>query len=91
MCLNDVWATLTADVVNYYTFGFSYDFGEYPDFVAPFTTSIKELASSVHIMGHFPWFLSLLQSIPESLVAVLNPAIIPVFKFQAVSYAISGY
>ena len=91
VCLNDAWATLTADVVNYYTFGFSYDFGEYSDFVAPFTTSIKQLASSVHIMGHFPWFLSLLQSVPDTLVGILNPAIIPVFKFQAVSCAISIY
>lgn len=89
VCLNDVWATLTSDVINYYLFGLSYNFQDYPDFVAPFTTSIKHLAYSVHVMGHFPWFLSLLQSVPDALVGILNPAMRPVFKYQAVRCAIS--
>lgn len=89
VCLNGVWATLTSDLINYYLFGLSYNFQDYPDFVAPFTTSIKHLAYSVHVMGHFPWFLSLLQSVPDALVGILNPAMRPVFKYQAVRCAIS--
>ena len=86
ICLNDAWATLTADVVNYYCFELSYEFQDYPDFVAPFTTSVKNLAYSVHPMGHFPWLLSLLQSIPDAMVGILSPTMRPVFKFQAVRY-----
>lgn len=81
---NDAWASLTTDVINYYSFAISYDFQDYPDFVAPFTKSIKLLAQSLHLVGHFPWVLSLLQSLPDSVVAVLNPAMVPVFQFQNV-------
>ncbi|KAL8804455.1 MAG: hypothetical protein Q9182_002560 [Xanthomendoza sp. 2 TL-2023] len=81
-CFNDAWASLTTDVINYYSFAMSYDFQDYPDFVAPFTKSIKLLAQSLHLVGHFPWVLSLLQSLPDSVVGVLNPAMVPVFQFQ---------
>ncbi|KAL8728916.1 MAG: hypothetical protein Q9166_005083 [cf. Caloplaca sp. 2 TL-2023] len=82
LCFNDAWASLTTDVINYYSFAISYDFQDYPDFVAPFTKSIKLLAQSLHLVGHFPWILSLLQSLPESVVGILNPAMVPVFQFQ---------
>ncbi|KAL8890819.1 MAG: hypothetical protein Q9215_002045 [Flavoplaca cf. flavocitrina] len=81
-CFNDAWASLTTDVINYYSFAISYDFQDYPDFVAPFTKSIKLLAQSLHMVGHFPWILSLLQSLPDSVVGILNPAMVPVFEFQ---------
>ncbi|KAL8683908.1 MAG: hypothetical protein Q9186_000119 [Xanthomendoza sp. 1 TL-2023] len=81
-CFNDAWASLTTDVINYYSFAMSYDFQDYPDFVAPFTKSIKLLAQSLHLVGHFPWVLSLLQSLPDSVVGILNPAMVPVFQFQ---------
>ena len=83
-CFNDAWASLTTDVINYYSFAISYDFQDYPDFVAPFTKSIKLLALSLHLVGHFPWVLSLLQSLPDSMVGILNPAMVPVFEFQNV-------
>lgn len=83
-CFNDAWASLTTDVINYYSFAMSYDFQDYPDFVAPFTKSIKLLAQSLHLVGHFPWILTLLQSLPDSVVGVLNPAMVPVFQFQGV-------
>ncbi|KAL8646419.1 MAG: hypothetical protein Q9226_006866, partial [Calogaya cf. arnoldii] len=81
-CFNDAWASLTTDVINYYSFAISYDFQDYPDFVAPFTKSIKLLAHSLHMVGHFPWFLTLLQSLPDPVVGILNPAMVPVFQFQ---------
>ena len=84
-CFNDAWASLTTDVINYYSFAMSYDFQDYPDFVAPFTKSIKLLAQSLHLVGHFPWVLSILQSLPDSVVGILNPAMVPVFQFQKVS------
>ncbi|KAI4281018.1 MAG: hypothetical protein L6R38_003991 [Xanthoria sp. 2 TBL-2021] len=84
-CFNDAWASLTTDMINYYSFAISYNFQDYPDFVAPFTNSIKLLAQSLHLVGHFPWVLSLLQSLPDSVVGILNPAMLPVFQFQNVS------
>ena len=83
--LNDAWAAFATDVIMYYGFAWSYDFLSYPDFIAPFTNSIKELALSIHFAGHFPLFLKFLQSVPDSVVGIINPAMQPVFKFQNVS------
>ncbi|KAJ6043515.1 cytochrome P450 [Penicillium canescens] len=80
--LDDAYAALTSDVINYYSFGVSYNFLDYPDFQTPFTTSIRKLARSLHLSGHFPWFLALMQSLPPSVVAILNPDMKPVFDFH---------
>lgn len=80
--LDEAYAALTSDVINQYSFGITYDFLEYPDFKTPFTTSIRKLALSLHVSGHFPWFLSLMQSLPESVLAVVNPAMKPVFELH---------
>lgn len=85
--LNDAWAAYAADIVFFYCFGWSYDFLNYPDFVAPFTNSIVELTSSLHVATHFPWFLKLLQSLPNFAVGIINPAMIPVFQFERVSFS----
>ena len=48
--------------------------------------SLRQLVLSVHVAGHFPWFLKLLQSSPDWLIGLLNPGMRPVFNFQNVSY-----
>ena len=83
--VNDAWATFATDIIMYYGFAWSYDFLSYPDFIAPFTNSIKELVLTTHVAGHFPMFLRFLQSVPDSVVGIINPAMQPVFKFQNVS------
>ncbi|KAL3424016.1 cytochrome P450 [Phlyctema vagabunda] len=80
--INEAWAAFVSDPITFYTFAFSYDFLNFPDFITPFTTSIRKLAQSLHLAGHFPWILTVLQAIPESLLAVLNPDMIPVFQFH---------
>lgn len=85
VCLNEAWGAFVADDISYYAFGISYDFLGLPDFVAPFTSSIRKLALSLHIAGHFPWFVAMMQLLPEKLVAVINPDMIPIFEFHGVS------
>lgn len=84
--LNEAWGAFVADDISYYAFGFSYDFLSLPDFVAPFTSSIRKLALGLHISAHFPWFVSLMQALPEKVVAIINPDMIPVFEFHGVSF-----
>ena len=86
MTLNDAWAAFATDVITYYCFAWSYDFLDYPGFVGPFTKSIKELANSIHVAGHFPLVLKLLQSVPDFVVGKINPAVQPVFEFQDVGH-----
>ena len=83
--LNDMWAAFATDIIFFYCFAWSYDFLDYADFIAPFTTSLKQLANFVHIAGHFPWLLKVLQSLPDSALGIINPAMRPVFQFQNVS------
>lgn len=83
--MNEAYAAFVADAINYYTFAISYNFLDYPDFVAPFTTSIRQLALSLHMAGHFPWLLATLQALPETVVHMLNPLMVPVFRFHDVS------
>ena len=83
--LNEAYAAFVSDAITWYTFAFSYNFLDFPDFITPFTTSIRKLAMSLHVAGHFPWFLTLLQSVPDSVVSILNPTMVPVFQFHGVS------
>ena len=82
--IDDAWAAFATDVVAYYVFASNYDFLSYADFVAPFTSSARGLALSAHFGWHFPWFLKLLQSMPDSAVAIINPLMRPVFQMQNV-------
>ena len=83
--VNDAWASFATDNIMYYGFAWSYDYLSYPDFIAPFTNSTKEFARSVHVAGHFPLFLKFLQSVPDSVVGIIKPAMQPVFQFHNVS------
>ncbi|KAM0794180.1 cytochrome P450 [Usnea florida] len=47
--LNEAYAAFVSDAITWYTFAFSYDFLGFPEFVTPFTTSIRKLAMSLHV------------------------------------------
>ena len=85
LAINDAWAALATDVIMYYGFAWSYDCLSCPDFIAPFTKSVKQIALSIHTSEHFPLFLKFLQSVPDSVVGIINPGMRPVFRFQNVS------
>ena len=82
--MNDAWATFATDVVTFYTFAWKYDFLNYPAFVAPFTSSTKGLVLLAHFAWHFPCFLKFLQSVPDTILGMINPAMRSVFQFQNV-------
>ncbi|KAH7032190.1 cytochrome protein [Macrophomina phaseolina] len=82
ICLNEAWGALAADSLTWYTQAMSYDFIEYPNFVAPFTTAIKNLAYSLHVTTHFPIVLRTLNALPQSLLESLNPEMGAVFRFH---------
>ena len=83
--LDDAWAAYTTDVITFYSFAWSYDFLDSPNFANPFTTSTRGLAKSAHVAVHFPWFLKFIQSVPDTIVGIVNPAMRPVFQFQNAS------
>ena len=83
--LNEAYSAITTDIIFHYTFAYDHDFLSYPDFVAPFTRSIKGMLAGIHVMQHFQWLRKLLQSLPDAVVCKLNPTMIPVVDFFNVS------
>ncbi|OTB08285.1 hypothetical protein M426DRAFT_264912 [Hypoxylon sp. CI-4A] len=80
--LNKCLTAFTFDIITYYAFARSFDYVERPNFDAPFSDAAKELATTLHTMGHFPWLLSILQSLPRSLSKAINPTMGHVFTFH---------
>lgn len=84
LVLNHAFAAFSFDIITYYAFARSFEYMEMPGFHGPFTDAAKELANTLHIMGHFPWLLAMLQAIPNSLAAVMNSHMGEVFAFHGV-------
>jgi len=74
--LQQMWSRVTALL--------GHDILDAPEFVGPFTRSLKELANNVHIAGHFPLLLKVFQFMPESVVGIVDPATRPIIQFQNV-------
>ncbi|KAI9675995.1 MAG: hypothetical protein M1817_000738 [Caeruleum heppii] len=81
--ITEAWAAYTTDVILWYIVAMPMHSLELPDFVARYTSAIRKLARSLHVSAHFPWFLRLLQSLPEPIVELLNPPMKHVFQYQA--------
>ena len=82
--LNDAWTSFATDIVIFYAFAWSYDTLEHPDFVNPFTKALSNMVDSIHWIAHFPLMMTFLQSVPESVVGLINPAMKSVFQFHNV-------
>jgi hypothetical protein len=82
--LNNCFTAMTFDTITHYAFDRSYEYMEDPNFEGPFTNAAKELATTLHTMGHFPWLLALLQSLPKSWSVALNPTMGAIFDFHGV-------
>ncbi|KAI4710113.1 hypothetical protein J4E89_005345 [Alternaria sp. Ai002NY15] len=80
--MNNCFTAMTFDVITHYAFARSFEYMEDPNFEAPFTNAAKELATTLHTMGHFPWLLSLLQALPQRWSVAMNPAMGAIFGFH---------
>ena len=87
VAINDAWAAFTTDIIIYYCFGWTYDFLDCSDFVAPFTTAIQQLALTVHAGTHFPWLIKALMCIPPSIVTEMSRNTKPIFQFKDVIFS----
>lgn len=85
VCLNEAWGAFAADSLIWFTQAMAYDFLDYEDFASPFTTAIRNLAYSTHVVTHFPSLLKFLNGLPEAWVQRINPEMAAVFNFHSVS------
>ena len=83
--LSNCFTAFTFDIVTFYAFARSFDYMEHEAFTGPFTNAAKALATTLHTMGHFPWLLAVLQSLPQRLSMALDSNMGAVFAFHGVS------
>jgi len=79
-----IFGCFSADIVTEYAFAKDYKYLDSPDFQARFVKTMQELGKNMHILMLFPWLLTILVALPESLVKKLNHQIGEIFAFQAV-------
>ncbi len=84
LTLNDLFGCLAADVVMEIAFGHSYNLIAMPNFLHPFTLSSANTARTVHIVTHFPWVVTLTESLPESLLMAVSEQLRPIILYRRV-------
>ncbi|KAF4334738.1 cytochrome P450 monooxygenase [Fusarium beomiforme] len=82
VCVNKAFDALTMDLIGFYAFGLDYHSTEYPNFDAPYYAVTEDVARMVHVAGHFPWVVTILQALPQKLLAFLSPPLKKTSKFQ---------
>ncbi|KAL9074546.1 MAG: hypothetical protein Q9157_004341 [Trypethelium eluteriae] len=80
--LCDLFSCFAADVITRYSFGKSYDFLGYPDFICPFSTAVAGFKKAGQISIQFPIVPRLLRTIPDQWVSILRPSFAPVASFK---------
>ncbi|PQE03622.1 Cytochrome P450 protein [Rutstroemia sp. NJR-2017a BBW] len=81
--IGNMWGAYTADVIMDIVFARPKHFTQYPDFAAPFTVAINQMAVWAHVTLHFGWILSIMNCIPDAVVKVLFPPFRPIIEFRA--------
>ncbi|GLA87703.1 hypothetical protein AtubIFM56815_002132 [Aspergillus tubingensis] len=82
VCTNDLFSSYGADVIMTYAFNRSYNFLSRPDFTSAFTRAIQGLKDFVHIAQQFPIIGALAQSLPPSVVGLINPDMKAIARFK---------
>ncbi|KAK1984580.1 cytochrome P450 [Colletotrichum cereale] len=74
MKLDDAFAALTNDIVEYYAFGKSEDRLLAADFDPSFRDAMLQGGKAGHVLKHFPSLMDMLRKLPDSLLLRLSPA-----------------
>lgn len=83
--MDHMWGCLASDIVVEYCLNRTYRFIESPDFRASFVDAMYDLMDGIHVGSQFPWIISLIDSLPDSLVKILQPGMATVLAFHKVS------
>ncbi|KAH7392446.1 cytochrome P450 [Phaeosphaeria sp. MPI-PUGE-AT-0046c] len=79
--LTNAFPALTGDIIMDYFFGFNYDQLNSPVFDS-FHEAFIKIGGTGHIATQFPWFLPVMNSIPDSITERLQPAAKAILKFR---------
>ena len=88
--LGDMLSCFTADVITRYAFDRSYNYLDAQDFISPFTASINSFKKFGHYSIQFPWLPKLLAIMPDSLLGIVQPSMISVFRYKRVCVIVAS-
>ncbi|KAF1811223.1 trichodiene oxygenase [Eremomyces bilateralis CBS 781.70] len=71
--VREAYSAYTGDIIMQYSFGFCYNQLETPNFDS-FHYAFKAIGGMGHIAAQWPWVLPLMNSLPDWLVQILEPA-----------------
>ena len=80
-----MWGCITSDSIVRYCFDQSYGFLDAPDFKSPFVQAMVDLLDGVHLVTQLPWVMTILNALPEHLLALIQPGMKSVHDFNHVS------
>ena len=75
---------LTNDIITEYSTAESTNFLDEPDFAIEWHNMFEKLYIAGPIMQQSPWIADIMQSLPEKVVAWMNPGMRMMFKYQEV-------
>ncbi|TVY27685.1 Cytochrome P450 monooxygenase [Lachnellula hyalina] len=87
--LTKAFPALTGDIMMEYFFGFTYSHVESPGFLS-FHEAYLGFISSGHIATQFPWFLPLMDSIPDSIVMRFFPLLSSLIRLKQDQWNLVG-
>ncbi|TVY88201.1 Cytochrome P450 monooxygenase, partial [Lachnellula willkommii] len=83
------YSAMTGDIIMEYFFGFTYKHVEAPEFLS-FHEAYMGFASAGHIAAQFPWFLPLMNSIPDSITLRLAPRLASLIRLKKDQWDLVG-
>ena len=89
LVMDDMWGCFSSDTIVEYCFDQSYQFIDSPNFRAFFVDAWNNLMNGVHVVTQFPWILSVMNCLPDSVIKKLQPGMTSVISFNNVSILIS--
>ena len=85
VCLEKMFGCFTADTIVLFCFDGAYNWLDAEDFHCEFVEAVRDLVNGVHLGSQFPWLAQILQSLPDSVIAHLNPLMKSVNEYNEVS------
>ncbi|KAI0908973.1 cytochrome P450 [Ustulina deusta] len=80
--VNFMWSAMASDIITEIAFARPTDFSSAPDFTSPFAQAITQAVNASHVMTHFGFLVTALNSFPDVVLAILMPSFKPVLRFR---------
>jgi cytochrome P450 len=82
--VNFMWSAMASDIISEIGFAQRTNYWAEPDFMSPYAQAIAQAVGAAHVMTHFGFLVTALNSLPDAVLAMLMPSFKPVLQFRKV-------